>query len=74
MFHLEQRNGLRELTAFTERWRLATGDFAHLNTNMTSDYIFVILVCKVAVEYRFGVETLRVFVRLLQQEFGKGTL
>ena len=29
--HVELRNGLRELTAFDERWRLAFGDFAHLS-------------------------------------------
>ena len=30
-FHVELQNGLRELTAFAERWRLAVGDFAHLS-------------------------------------------
>ena len=29
-FHVALRNGLRELTAFAEHWRLATGDFALL--------------------------------------------
>ena len=31
-FHVELRNGLRELTTFADHWRLAIGDFAHLKT------------------------------------------
>ena len=33
-FHVELRNGLRELIAFAERQRLAIGDFAHLTKHM----------------------------------------
>ena len=36
-FHVELRNGLRELTAFAEGQRLAIGDFAHLRTQQIAD-------------------------------------
>ena len=34
-FHVELRNGLRELTAFAEHYQLAIGDLAHLNHQKT---------------------------------------
>ena len=33
---MELRNGLRELSAVAERWRLAIGDFAHLSLGADS--------------------------------------